>query len=67
MQSTAPEIHAHELIDLIRRSNPALTPAELIEAAERQFGPAARFHTCSAAGLTVPQVIEFLLMRQKVV
>lgn len=33
----------------------------------QEFGPDARFHTCSAAGLSAPELVEFLAARGKFV
>jgi probable metal-binding protein len=67
MSSVETEVHAHEVIDLIRQASPALTPEGVIRAVNERFGPAARFHTCSLQGMTVEQVVQFLLQRGKVV
>lgn len=60
------EIHAHEVIDLIRTTRPGLNRDNAAAAVRQRFGDDARFHACSGGGMTAEQTIEFLLMRGKV-
>lgn len=60
-------VHGHEIIHLIRDASPALTWEQLRTEAERRFGAEARFHTCSAEGMTLGELLEFLLIRGKVI
>lgn len=60
-------IHGHEVLHLILESPAAFTKASLEAAIHRQFGPEARFHTCSAEGMTARELIDFLESRGKFV
>jgi probable metal-binding protein len=63
----ADTIHGHEVIHLIHNSSPALTRAGLGEEIQARFGPETRFHTCSAGGMTLDQLLQFLMSRGKIV
>ncbi|MFZ3466951.1 YecH family metal-binding protein [Vibrio harveyi] len=54
------EIHAHNLLNLLRE-----TPMNRDELAGH-FGSEARFHTCKLNGLDLDALLEFLLKREKV-
>lgn len=58
-------IHGHDVIDMIQRADRAFTRAELVSAIEAEYGADARFHTCSAEGMTADGLIEFLASRGK--
>lgn len=58
-------IHGHEVIDMIQQAGRAFSRAELAGAIEERFGAGARFHTCSAEGLTAEGLIDFLAARGK--
>ena len=60
-------IHGHDLINLIHHAEPAFTRVGLAAAVAERFGPQPRFHTCSAAGMTLDGLLEFLLVRGKIV
>jgi probable metal-binding protein len=60
-----PEIHGHEVIAMMLASSEAYTRESLAAAIVRQFGAEARFHTCSAAGMTAPELVSFLEQRGK--
>jgi len=60
-------VHGHDVIHLIRDASPAFTRAALQAEVEHRFGPSARFHTCSAQGMTLDGLLTFLLERGKVV
>jgi len=64
---TEASVHGHEIIHLIHDSNPPLTRAGLEKTVHARFGPEARFHTCSAGGMTLDQLLTFLLARRKIV
>ena len=59
------EVHGHEVIEMILASQQAYTRESLAAAIITRFGPATRFFTCSAAGLTALELIEFLEQRGK--
>ncbi|HDM8214689.1 MULTISPECIES: YecH family metal-binding protein [Vibrio] len=54
------EIHAHNLLNLLRE-----TPMNRDELAGH-FGSEARFHTCKLNDLDLEALLEFLLKREKV-
>jgi len=58
-------IHGHDVIDMIQRAERTFTRAELVTAIEAEYGTAARFHTCSAEGMTAEALVEFLSTRGK--
>jgi probable metal-binding protein len=57
--------HGHELMEWLGRTGP-LPRAELLAAAENEFGADCRFHTCSQVDLTGEQLLDFLLSKGKV-
>ena len=66
MESSATEsIHGHEVIHMIAEAGRAYSRPELVEAIESRFGAEARFHTCSAEGLTADGIVQFLIDRGK--
>ena len=58
-------IHGHEVIQMMVESGQTFTVATLRDAIVARFGAEARFHTCSADGLTPEGLIEFLDSRGK--
>lgn len=58
-------IHGHEVIQMMVESGRTFTEATLCDAIVEKFGPDARFHTCSAEGLSPQGLIEFLGVRGK--
>lgn len=60
-------IHGHEVIQMMLRSGKSYTRASLAADIVTQFGPAARFYTCSAEGLTPEALIDFLQAKGKFV
>lgn len=63
----AVSVHGHDVIHLIHHAEPALTRASLAREVAARFGEQARFHTCSARGMTLGQLLQFLEAREKVV
>ena len=61
------EIHGHEVLQMMMASGRAYTRASLIETIIGKFGGEARFHTCSASGMTAEQLVAFLESRGKFV
>ena len=59
------EIHGHEVIAMILASGQPYTCESLIAAIHARFGSEARFHTCSAAGMTAAELVAFLAQRGK--
>lgn len=60
-------IHGHDVIHLIHDAGGTLTRATLAQEVRQQFGPEARFHTCSAGGMSLDDLLAFLISRGKVV
>ncbi|MDF5149395.1 YecH family protein [Vibrio parahaemolyticus] len=54
------EIHAHELLNLLRE-----TPMDR-EALTQHFGASVRFHTCKLNNLDLDTLLAFLLKREKI-
>lgn len=63
---TSPHLHGHAVLDLIAQSQPPLTRATLAATVRQQHGEDARFHTCSAGGMTLDALLAFLLARGKI-
>jgi probable metal-binding protein len=59
------QIHGHEVIAMISESKQAYTRDSLTAAIVARFGADARFHTCSAEGMTAPELVTFLETRGK--
>ena len=58
-------IHGHEVLNMMIDSGRQWTSATLIAEIEQRFGADARFHTCSADGMSAAQLVEFLRQRGK--
>ena len=54
------EVHGHDVIDMILESQQPYTRESLAAAIVARFGLETRFHTCSAAGMTAPELVTFL-------
>ena len=59
-------IHAHEILRLIASTAPARDVQDLREQLAECFGLEARFHTCSRSGMSLDDLLIFLLERGKV-
>jgi len=59
------EVHGHEVMQMMIQSGLTYTRATLRAAIIEKFGAEARFHTCSADGMTPDELINFLEMRGK--
>lgn len=59
------EIHGHTVMDLMLASGRTFTRESLADFITERFGAEARFHTCSAAGMTARELVEFLAVRGK--
>ena len=59
------QVHGHDVIDMMRASTQPFTRESLVAAILERFGAEARFHTCSAEGMTANELVEFLAARQK--
>jgi probable metal-binding protein len=59
------EVHGHEVIAMILESQQAYTRESLARGIVDRFGAETRFFTCSAAGMTAPELVQFLESRGK--
>lgn len=53
-------IHGHEVLNMMIESGEQYTHASLEAAIKARFGERARFHTCSASGMTAAELVAFL-------
>ena len=60
----SPSIHGHDVLALLETPTKH-TRATLLAAVKERFGEDARFHTCSAEGMTATELLEFLDARGK--
>ncbi len=58
-------IHGHDVMHMIADAGRAYSKAELITEIGTKFGENARFHTCSAEGMTAAELVDFLISRGK--
>jgi probable metal-binding protein len=63
---TESSIHGHEVIHLIRDAVKPFTRATLAAEVQRRFGQGVTFHTCSAGGMPLDQLLTFLMARGKI-
>lgn len=59
------QVHGHEVIAMMTASSVAYTRDSLVGAIVAQFGPDARFFTCSAEGMTASELINCLEAKGK--
>ena len=60
-------IHGHEVLHLVHHASPPLTHDQLRAEVARLWGPQVSFHTCSSEGLTLDELVDFLISRGKIV
>lgn len=60
-------IHGHEVLHFMLESGKSFTRESLRDAIAAHFGGSARFHTCSAEGMTAEQLVELLEAKGKFV
>lgn len=61
------KIHAHEVMHMMLETESGFSRESLKQAILERFGADARFHSCSAKGMDVDMVIDFLESRGKFV
>lgn len=66
METQTRSVHGHEVIGLLHRAWPPLTMADLEAQVRRKFGANVTFHTCSMQGLSLRQLVTFLIEMGKV-
>ena len=62
-----PQIHIHDILEMIRESSEAYSETELHHALVAKFGGEMRFGSCSIDGMDAVQAVEFLVTRGKYV
>jgi probable metal-binding protein len=67
MESDMTDIHAHEVMHMMLEQDGVFSRESLTQAIIERFGAGARFHSCSAGGMDVQAVIDFLESRGKFV
>ncbi|ELO0856393.1 TPA: YecH family metal-binding protein [Citrobacter amalonaticus] len=58
-------VHGHEVLNMMIESGENYSTASLEAAIKARFGEAARFHTCSASGMTAEELVAFLAAKGK--
>ena len=58
-------IHGHEVLNMMIESREQYSNASLEAAITARFGEKARFHTCSAEGMTAAELVAFLAAKGK--
>jgi len=64
--SDATAVHGHAIIDLVSNYPAGIRLSHLMEIIGERFGKMATFHTCSAAGMDLDELLHFLEARDKV-
>lgn len=58
-------IHGHQVLNMMLESGTGYSEKSLEQAIMAKFGEQARFHTCSAEGMTARELVLFLAERGK--
>ena len=58
-------IHGHEVLNMMIESGEQYSNASLEAAITARFGERARFHTCSAQGMTAAELVAFFAAKGK--
>lgn len=61
------DIHGHMVLNLLLNAEKPLSRSQLEGMIESEFGSDVCFHTCSQQGLTLTELLDFLLSKKKVV
>jgi probable metal-binding protein len=67
MEPDMMDIHAHEVMQMMLEQDEVFSRESLTQAIIERFGAAAKFCSCSASGMEVDAVIDFLESRGKFV
>ena len=59
------QIHGHDVLDRLTASGRRFTRDGMVAFIRAEFGPEARFHTCSADGMDAAELVAFLAARGK--
>lgn len=62
---TTNQVHGHEIMELVAKYPEGIEVATLTDIVASDFGSGARFETCSTAGMTLPELLAFLIERDK--
>ena len=63
---TTEQIHGHEIIELVAKYPEGIATGTLTDIVAGEFGTGARFFTCSAENMSLPELLAFLGERDKV-
>jgi len=63
---TTEMIHGHEIMALVAKYPEGIASDVLTGIVAQEFGAGARFNTCSAENMSLPELLEFLGDRDKV-
>jgi len=66
MMQDAIAIHGHDIIDLVATYPDGIRLSQLMEIVDGRFGKSVTFHTCSAMGMNLDELLHFLEARDKV-
>lgn len=61
------QIHGHDVLKMMLESGKIYTKKSLVADIIQKFGADARFHTCSAEGMTAEEMVAFLEAKGKLV
>ena len=59
------QTHGHDVMDLVAKYPEGISVHALTHIVAGEFGSGARFFTCSAEGMTFPELLAFLVERGK--
>ncbi len=60
------DVHGHAVLEMILDAPAPMTRHGVLSAAKARFGAEARYYTCSAAAMTIEDLLEFLVARRKI-
>jgi probable metal-binding protein len=63
--TTPVAVHGHEIIELVSNHPEGIRLSQLAENVRERFGSGATFHTCSALGMNLDELLSFLEARDK--
>ena len=63
---TTEQIHGHEIMALVAKYPEGIATGTLTDIVAGEFGTGARFFTCSAENMSLPELLAFLGERDKV-
>ena len=62
---TTNQTHGHEIMELVAKYPEGIEVATLTDIVAHEFGTDARFFTCSAENMSLPELLTFLVERDK--